>query len=293
MRVVTGDGAVLHVHTEGAVGHQAHATVVLTHGFCMSGASWARVRQGLCRQFPDLRVVTYDHRGHGRSTSGTQAHSVAQLAADLDAVIGAAAPSGPLLLAGHSLGAMALLEHLSGNREILARLSGVAIIASAAGGLTECGLGRMLPPGIVRSLPRAAKVAPSLFEAIWAATRSAATPMLGRRHGHHNRPTARVLAEIAASLMTYDVRAGLDVLAAVPTRVLVGEHDRITPVQHAHEIARSSRGAVVTVIPGGGHNLPVERPSVVVDALSELLGHTLGRPWASPSALSATTAAAM
>jgi pimeloyl-ACP methyl ester carboxylesterase len=55
---------------------------------------------------------------------------------------------------------------------------------------------------------------------------------------------------------------------AVPTSVLVGEADPLTPASRLErEVVEKIRGATLTRLPGVGHNLPVESPQEVVDLL--------------------------
>ena len=65
--------------------------------------------------------------------------------------------------------------------------------------------------------------------------------------------------------------AALEHLGAIPTHVLVGAADRLTPVTDARALADGIRGARLTVLPGLGHMLTYEAPEVVADAISELL----------------------
>src|SRR6478609_1716133 len=78
------------------------ATVVLAHGWTLDHTSWDRVAAALGAADPALRVVRYDQRGHGASGRGTRRPTIRRLGDDLACVIGELAPSGPLVLAGHS-----------------------------------------------------------------------------------------------------------------------------------------------------------------------------------------------
>jgi len=58
---------------------------------------------------------------------------------------------------------------------------------------------------------------------------------------------------------------------AVPTLVVVGERDAITPVDGAKKMAERIPGAELTVVGGAGHMSPVEEPDVVNRAVGSFL----------------------
>lgn len=53
----------------------------------------------------------------------------------------------------------------------------------------------------------------------------------------------------------------------VPTLVLVGDQDPLTPPDHSREIASAVRGAELRVVPDCGHLSPIEQPGEVCEAL--------------------------
>jgi 3-oxoadipate enol-lactonase len=57
----------------------------------------------------------------------------------------------------------------------------------------------------------------------------------------------------------------------VPTMVIVGAEDRVTPPADAARMAEAIPGATLVTIPAAGHLTPVEQPAAVGDALAELL----------------------
>ncbi|HET6293241.1 MAG TPA: alpha/beta fold hydrolase, partial [Kribbella sp.] len=86
--VVTADGVRLHVETAGS--SDAPVTVLLAHGWTCSTRSWHHQLEGLPRVLGSsaVRVVAYDHRGHGRSeTAPPGTTRIDQLADDLVAVL--------------------------------------------------------------------------------------------------------------------------------------------------------------------------------------------------------------
>jgi pimeloyl-ACP methyl ester carboxylesterase len=67
-----------------------------------------------------------------------------------------------------------------------------------------------------------------------------------------------------------DATPGLSAVS-VPTLVVVGEQDAITPPAKAEELGRAIRGAKVEVIPGAGHLSNLENPEAFNAAVQEFL----------------------
>ena len=61
----------------------------------------------------------------------------------------------------------------------------------------------------------------------------------------------------------------------VPTLVVVGEEDVITPVKEARAMAAMIRGSRLEVIPEAGHLSNLERPAAFNAALSDFVGSLL------------------
>ena len=82
--VITNDGVRLAVRDYGSAGARDH-TVVLLHGLCLTQSSWELQVRHLIRQWGNsIRIITYDHRGHGLSASaGMDTYRIDRLAADL------------------------------------------------------------------------------------------------------------------------------------------------------------------------------------------------------------------
>jgi pimeloyl-ACP methyl ester carboxylesterase len=92
----------LAVHDGGP--RRAEHTVVFLHGFCLTGASWSYQIDYLLRRYGEhVRVISYDHRGHGRSSGAPMStYRIEQLASDLADVLVALEVSG----IGHSCRAL-------------------------------------------------------------------------------------------------------------------------------------------------------------------------------------------
>ncbi|MGV9410286.1 alpha/beta fold hydrolase [Nocardia sp. NPDC003693] len=101
--VTTTDGAHLRVHAYGPADAEA---IVLVHGWTCALEYWNPQINAFAG---DYRVIAYDVRGHGESEEGTAPLTVDQLADDLDAVLDATLrPGQRAVLVGHSLGGMTI-----------------------------------------------------------------------------------------------------------------------------------------------------------------------------------------
>jgi pimeloyl-ACP methyl ester carboxylesterase len=62
---------------------------------------------------------------------------------------------------------------------------------------------------------------------------------------------------------------------SIPTLVVVGERDALTPPADSEAIAAAIPGARLVTIAGAGHLTPMERPKAVSEALAEFFGAAL------------------
>lgn len=277
------DGVPLHVEVEGP--ETAPVTVVLAHGWTLDSTTWAPVSSALAG--PGARVVRYDHRGHGRSGAADPASmTLDQLADDLAAVVAEAAPTGPLVLAGHSMGGMTLMALAERHPDVVARAAGIGLVATASGGLANTSFG--LPQ---RTVPAVRRVEERVY-----GTRSWSTrPRLGSplvltpamrwlllgpgADREAVRSTVRAVAScrpltlsgFRPTLAAHERDAALAAFAAIPTVVLAGSRDRLTPVAAARRIHTALPSASLTVFPDAGHMLPVERVAGVAGRLGALV----------------------
>jgi pimeloyl-ACP methyl ester carboxylesterase len=80
-----------------------------------------------------------------------------------------------------------------------------------------------------------------------------------------------VLAEFLPALHDHDKRRALPVLQQVELLVMVGDTDRLTPVEHSEEIVRAVPGAEFVIIRNGGHMANIEHHEIVDAHLIDLL----------------------
>jgi pimeloyl-ACP methyl ester carboxylesterase len=283
--VPAADGLPLHVELDGPA--DALVTVVLLHGWTLDRRAWGPVAMALAGGPAPVRVIRYDHRGHGRSGAALPASmTIDQLADDLAAALTALAPAGPLVLAGHSMGGMTLMALAERHPDVLARARGIALVATASGGLAE------RPFGLS---PRQAALVRRVEQRLSGSSRWTARSGLGdpRLLGpamrwlllgpHASAEARRITCEVVAAcrpltvsgfrptLEAHERDAALAAFASIPTAVLVGTHDRLTPVRAARRIADAVRSAELTIYPEAGHMLPLERVAGVAGRISALV----------------------
>jgi pimeloyl-ACP methyl ester carboxylesterase len=279
-RVRLGEGTDVHVvewpATATAAGTAAEGcTVVLAHGWTLSHASWLPVVQLIRSRF-GVRVVAFDQPGHGLSTPESRVPTVHDLGEVLHRVLRAVAPTGPLVLAGHSMGGMTIMAWAADHADELAsRVRGVVLVATSA----KVDADRVRLP-LERALMRASARAPRVAPGRLMSTRAQTRLLYGRGTAREavvpgvtliRNTSLPTLGRYFLALQQHDETAALQHLGAVPTRVLVGSADRLTPVSHARALTDGIRGAHLTVLPGRGHMLTYEAPDVVADAIGDSL----------------------
>jgi pimeloyl-ACP methyl ester carboxylesterase len=288
--VRTPDGAELHATVDGS--DDAPVTLVLAHGWTLAQAAWDDVADLLAPRIADgeLRLIRYDQRGHGRSTWGEAEITIDQLGDDLAEVIDRLAPTGPLVLAGHSMGGMTIMCLAASRPELFGeRVRGVALVSTSAGDLASDPRspgGRMakLKPGVLNAAltgaglmerlrqllppdhPRHQKMVRTL---LYGADATDEMVLTGARIMHAS--TIRSFIEFMPALGDHDKREELAALAGVPVEIFVGDSDALTPRRHSRQLAEVLPAAELHEVERTGHMLTQERPQLVVDGLERLL----------------------
>lgn len=266
LEVTTSDGATLVVD---ALGPSDGPMVVLAH--CWGGHvdNWSLVAGPLIER--GHRVVRWHQRGHGPSTVGDEGFAIERFGADLAEVL-EAVDARDAVVAGHSLGGMTVQAFAIGHPEVAAeRTRGLVLVATAAGGLNARPIGRatdsleQVGPLIDRAL--AGRYGHMLVRgtlgkgASHAAVRATRDHFVGTpfatRHG------------VLQGLKAMDLReAGARI--EVPTSVVVGSRDPLTPPAFSRGMAATIPDARLVELRGLGHMLPLEAPDEIVEII---VGH--------------------
>ncbi|MFD7473092.1 alpha/beta fold hydrolase [Streptomyces sp. NPDC059837] len=278
LTAVSADGARLHVEVHGPADNPAAPTVVLAHGWTCSTAFWAAQIRDLA---VDHRVIAYDQRGHGRSPA-SRACTTEALADDLEAVLAATlAPGEKAVLVGHSMGGMTLMAASARSRF---REHAVAVLLCSTGSSRLVAEARVvpMPAGRLRTrvtkriLGSAAPLGPVTPVARWilkyATMGPGSSPGMVEACARIVHACPRTVRHAWSKVLdVLDLDHGVRELA-VPTAVLVGTADRLTPVVHARALVATLPNCVgITELAGLGHMTPVEAPELVTSRIRELV----------------------
>lgn len=300
--VAAEDGTLLSVREYGPA--SADLTVVLLHGHCLRTESWTYVRDAVIREYAGARVVCYDHRGHGDSAEApASTYNIDQLGRDLHSVLNSVAPTGPVILVGHSMGGMTALTYAGQNpNEIGTRIAGIALIATAANGLAEAGFGRLLRNPVVSWFQAAVRRAPSTMQRVKLRATKVFAPVIRSAEYGDRKVSPRVVAlanamrnetpivtmsTFLSSFMTYDQSQTLPSLSAIPTLVLCGSADLMTPPSHSVAMAAAVEYSDFVMVDGAGHSVIMEQPTEVAEAITRLMARVDGSDLTAELALAA------
>jgi pimeloyl-ACP methyl ester carboxylesterase len=283
----TYDGLHLDVTTYGP--DDAPLTVFLAHCWTLNQHGWHYQVRDLQREFGHgIRIITWDHRGHGDSDPVPREQAtIENLARDWADLIDQVAPTGPLVLAGHSIGGMALMQLADVRPELITRVVGAAFVSTSCGGLDTVTLGLPEMGELVRAqIPRMLALRSRTLSRR-ARRRAPIVERLVMRRFLFGRPLRLADAALAVDglinspgatvvgfyedCLRHDRVHALKALGGIPTHVLVGTRDVLTPPSHGRRIADHVRGSVLTVVPDAGHMLPLERDVLVSGTLVRLI----------------------
>jgi 3-oxoadipate enol-lactonase len=252
--------AACQVHYERA-GPPDGPAVVLASSLGTELSMWEAQASALADRF---QVIRYDLRGHGRSPAPAGPYSIAELGADLLALLDRLELE-RASLCGISIGGMSSMwvaAHASSRVDRLvvccssARVDPDARYRERAAIVREHGVEKIADAVLARWFtPSFARAKPDVVELLRA--RLIATP----REGY---------AGCCEALAAMDLRAALPSIEA-PTLVIAGRDDPALPPEHSRRIADAIPGARLEVVPGAAHLANIEQPTVV----GELIAHHL------------------
>jgi len=235
--------------------------VVFCHGVTLSSRVWAKQFDS----FPaaGFRAVAFDSRGHGESVAGDTGHSLDNLADDLRTVL-EELDLRDAVLVGHSMGGMSVQAFAIRHPDVVrARVAGLVLLSTSSHNLVSDA--RRIR-GVVEKI---VNVGPDV--GTFMRQRNLGLLLANIGFGKdpspsHVEATREMLSscdrattrEAVSALLHLDLTEGLPSID-VPTLVVVGTADALTPARDSLRIAELIPGSRLVEYPGGGHMLMYER----------------------------------
>jgi 3-oxoadipate enol-lactonase len=253
------NGAALYYEEAGA-----GAPIVLLHGFPLDSRIWIEQRSALSDRY---RAVTPDLRGFGPSADASS-FTIESLADDVHALLKALNVL-PCILGGLSMGGYVALAYV---KKYATDLRGLMLIDTRAEGDSPEGRqGRDKMIQLARdegSRAVADQMMPKMLAPDEANSRPAVAKQL--RAIMESCPALTIEHALAAMRDRDDYTAFLASIA-VPTLILVGDQDAITPPAVAEKMHRHIPRSVLEIIKGSGHMSPMEQPQQVTVAMQRFI----------------------
>ncbi len=246
--------------------HGIGPVMLLVHGFPLDHTMWRHQLAGLSDA---ARMIAPDLRGFGGSgvTPGTV--SMEQYADDLAALLDALKIEETIVFCGLSMGGYVAWQFWRKHASRVAKLilcdtraapdtpeAAATRLATAerventgAQALAELMLGKLFAPGTAKERPQDVE---AMRQVVLACPPQGAAAAL---RGMAERPDARPLLRTIT----------------VPTELIVGEHDAISPPAEMNGIAEAIPEARLIEIIGAGHMAPLEKPDEVNAVMRALL----------------------
>jgi pimeloyl-ACP methyl ester carboxylesterase len=288
--VTSFDGTRLHVRMAGP---EDAPTLVFLHGITLDMTTWHFQWKHFSARY---RCVLVDQRAHGRSSRPPSGdYSLVSMGKDLKRVLDAVVPDGRAVLIGHSMGGMALLSFAREfPEEFGSRVSGAVFVDTAASDILREVFGEWGARigKAVRRIGDRYRQRIELAERLRHRIRSMGADLTFltawvTNFGPEASPSqvehvARISADTPVEVWVHTLRdlVELDLAEAlehirVPSLVIVGDRDLITPKVSAQALRAALPDARAVVITRAGHVSMLERHEVFNEVLDGYLDQML------------------
>lgn len=255
-------------------------TILMVHGFRGTHHGLEK----LIEQLPGYRIVVPDLPGFGASQAFSDLpHSLKSYVAFLQAFLRHAAPDQPPVLLGHSFGSIVATHYAvrygsSISRLILVNPIGAPALSGPRSIMTRLAivyywLGRVLPPALGRRWLGSSLIVRIMSEGMAKTKNKHLRAYIHQQHLQHfsTFASADVVAESFKASVSHDVRE-VATRITVPTLLIAGEYDDITPLQKEVELNELMPDSRLHVIKNVGHLIHYETPIEAADAIIDFLG---------------------
>jgi 3-oxoadipate enol-lactonase len=238
--------------------------VLFVHGYPLDRTIW----QDQMDSLEGYRRVAPDLRGMGQSDAPDLGYGMNIYAADLAALLDALGID-DVVLCGLSMGGYVAFEFL---RHWRGRVRGLVLMDTRAGADTVEGRRARDAAAAMARDRGAAAIADTMLPNMLAPVTQRSTDIVERvRAMMANTPVAGIVGALAAMRDREGSEPVLPTLAGLPTLVVVGEADTLTPPDEARVMAQAIPGAQLVLIPRAAHLPPVEQPAETTQLLRRFL----------------------
>ncbi len=238
--------------------------LLLVHGFPLDRTLWAPQVATLAR----WRRIAPDLRGAGASDAPEGGYSMAAYADDLAGLLDRLHVD-RAVVAGLSMGGYVAFEMWRRHRQ---RIMGLILVDTRAEADSADGRRRrdeMIAVARAQGAPAIAeRMLPQL---LGRSTRVAQPQVVEQVRGMISRAPVPGLVGALGAMRDRPDSTPLLGSIDVPTLVIVGEEDDVTPPTLSRAMAAAIPGATITAIPGAGHLSPLEAPTAVTRVMAEFL----------------------
>ena len=238
--------------------------VLFLHAFPLSLHMW----DGQEALAPRYRIVRFDARGFGGSDVGDAMLTMARIADDA-AVLIDRLRLGPVVLAGCSMGGYAALSFAQKHASLL---RGLVLVDTRAGADSkDARKGRGDLAAKVMKEGAGAVLDAFLPKVVGETTKAQRADVIAKVKDMMLKTSPQGISDGLHGLATRQDSTPLLREITVPTLVICGEEDVITPREEAEILQRGIKGAELVMIPKSGHLPSMETPDLFNQALSGFL----------------------
>lgn len=235
----TGDIHIMKVHFD-ELGNPDDKTIIFVHGAGGSSATWFLQLRGLSEH---LHVVAIDLNGHGKSSDRNEPEVVNSYLDDIDSVVKLFDEP---ILGGHSMGgALTQLYTLENPHAI----SGAILIATGSK---------------LRVAPMIFDLLKNDFESYIQAVaefmfhETASEKMVTASQVEVRKCPPEIIARDFRLCDEFNIMSSVKGIL-IPTLILVGAHDQMTPMKYSKYMLEEIKGAQMKVIDEAGHSIMLEQ----------------------------------
>lgn len=241
--------------------------VVLLHGFPLSRAMWKGQESEVGSVY---RVIAPDLRGHGETAAPDGVYTIDGMADDVMETLDALQIREPVVLGGLSLGGYVAL---SAALRYPDRFRALILMDTRAGAdAPEAARGRLASADQVDATGKNDDVVEGMLARLFSPfTRQNRAHLIDFAHKLMVKTSARAVAGALRGMAARPDRTHDLARITMPTLVLVGADDVITPPEEARVLAEALPRARLEVIPDAGHLAPLENPAACNRAILEFL----------------------